>query len=93
MTFIPVTTTSKLVIKYLMELLLSTCKTSQYTRANPLGILVNKSMQKGIFPDSLKLAKVIPIYKGKAKDNLLNYWPLSVACNIQIFLKKSQATV
>ena len=28
----------------------------------PISILINKSMQHGIVPDIMKLAKVIPIY-------------------------------
>ena len=43
--------------------------------ANPLiSVLINKSMETGIFPNILKLAKVIPIYKSKAKDNFSNYY-------------------
>ena len=33
----------------------------------PISILINKSIQHGIVPDIIKLAKVIPIYKAKAK--------------------------
>ena len=33
----------------------------------PLAILINRSMKEGIVPDTLKLAKVIPIYKSKDK--------------------------
>ena len=31
----------------------------------PSSILINKSLETGIVPDKLKLAKVIPIYKSK----------------------------
>jgi len=41
--------------------------------AIPLSILINKSVQTGVFPDSLTIAKVIPMYKAKAKENLSNY--------------------
>ena len=39
--------------------------------AIPVNILINKSVQTGDFPESLKIAKVIPIYKAKAKENIL----------------------
>jgi len=42
-----------------------------------LSILINKSLQTGVFPHSLKIVKVIPIYK--AKEKLSNYRPPSVS--------------
>ena len=41
-------------------------------------MLINKSLQIGVFPDSLKIAKVIPVYRVKAKENLSNYRPISL---------------
>ena len=41
----------------------------------PLSILINKSLETGIVPDKLILAKVIPIYKSKDKQLLNNYRP------------------
>ncbi len=35
----------------------------------PVAILINKSLSSGIVPDSFKIAKVIPIHKGKSKDD------------------------
>ena len=41
--------------------------------------LVNESFISGIFPDSLKIAKVLPIYKGKGdKTKVENYRPISI---------------
>ena len=57
------------VVKYTADIL---CK--------PLSFIFNSSLVKGIFPDSLKIAKVIPIYKGGEKDFFLNYRPISVLC-------------
>ena len=38
----------------------------------------NLSMQKGFFPDELKVAKVTPVYKKNDETNLGNYKPISV---------------
>ena len=44
----------------------------------PLTLLINKYFRDGIFPDELKLAKVIPIYKSGSTMELSNYRPISV---------------
>ena len=44
----------------------------------PLCIIFNKSIKENTFPDSLKLARVIPLYKSGAKDVLDNYRPISL---------------
>ena len=36
------------------------------------------SIQQGIFPDRLKIAKVTPIFKSGDKDNVSNYCPISI---------------
>ena len=36
------------------------------------------SIQQGIFPDSLKIAKVTPIFKSGDNDNVSNYRPISI---------------
>ena len=56
--------------------------------STPISILINKSLETGVFPDSLKLAKVIPIYKAKARENLSNYRPISLLPSISKFLEK-----
>ena len=38
----------------------------------PLSIIVNKSLESGIVPKDMKLAKVIPIYKYKVKTDFGN---------------------
>ena len=44
----------------------------------PLSIIVNKSLESGIVPTDMKLAKVIPIYKSKIKTDFGNYRPISL---------------
>ena len=50
----------------------------------PLTHLVNSSINKGIFPDELKLAKIIPIYKSGNKESIENYRPISI---LSVFTK------
>ena len=38
----------------------------------------NHSLQEGVFPDQLKMAKVVPIYKSGCKKSVSNYRPISV---------------
>ena len=42
----------------------------------PLTHLVNSSIKNGIFPDELKIAKVVPIFKANDKQNIENYRPI-----------------
>ena len=43
-----------------------------------LTVIINQSLHTGIFPDKLKLAKVIPLYKKQENFLLGNYRPVSV---------------
>ena len=44
----------------------------------PLFIIFNNCMAKGIFPKSWKKANVVPIHKKNKKNNILNYRPISL---------------
>ena len=46
--------------------------------AEPLCNIINFAFAKGIFPDSLKVAKVIPVFKKGNRSLLTNYRPISV---------------
>ena len=51
-------------------------------------IIFNQSITQGIFPDIMKLADVIPIYKGKDKDEVINYRPISLLMTLSKILEK-----
>jgi hypothetical protein len=55
----------------------------------PLSILVNKSFSDGVFPDCLKIAKVVPIFKAKDKSAFANYRPISLLPAISKVLEKA----
>ena len=44
----------------------------------PLTHIINMSITQGVFPDELKLARVIPVYKCNDKQTLSNYRPISI---------------
>ena len=44
----------------------------------PLCAIFNLSLTLGIVPDSLKIAKVTPVYKSGTKEDVSNYRPISV---------------
>ena len=54
----------------------------------PLTYFINMSIREGIVPEELKLAKVIPIYKGEDDQLIQNYRPISVLPFFSKFLKK-----
>ena len=43
-----------------------------------LAILFNNCMSAGVFPDPLKIARVIPIHKSGSKNEIANYRPISL---------------
>ena len=49
----------------------------------PLCILMNRSLDEGIFPDIWKLANVIPIFKKGDKSQPSNYRPVAVLSCIE----------
>ena len=46
--------------------------------SKPLCILMNRSFDGGIFPDTWKLANVIPIFKKGDKSHPFNYRPVAL---------------
>ena len=45
-------------------------------------------MQTGIFPDIMKLAEVVPLYKGKSRENETNYRPISLLTTMSKVMEK-----
>ena len=50
--------------------------------------IINLSLLKGIFPDKLKIAKVIPIYKAEDPCLFVNYRPISSLPNFSKCFEK-----
>ena len=46
--------------------------------SSPLSQIINESFQSGIFPDKMKLAKVIPLFKKGCPQLASNYRPISL---------------
>ena len=44
----------------------------------PLTFLINQSILQGVFPAELKIARIIPLYKGEDNQRIHNYRPISV---------------
>jgi hypothetical protein len=53
-------------------------KHSASTFIATLTSIINMMIRKGIFPDCLKIARVIVVYKGGSKSVLANYRPISI---------------
>ena len=68
---------SNKVIKYIQEII-----------AEPLTIIINQMLNTGIFPNSLKISKVLPLFK-KDNDKLFsNYRPISLLPSISKIFEK-----
>ena len=50
--------------------------------------IINLSLLKGIFPDKLKIAKVIPVYKAEDPSLFVNYRPISLLTVFSKFFEK-----
>ena len=54
--------------------------------------LFNMSIQSGVFPDIMKIAEVVPLYKGKERFLESNYRPISLLTTISKLLEKIVCT-
>ena len=55
----------------------------------PLTTIINQSLSTGIFPDQLKIAKVIPLYKKDDQYILDNYRPISLLPSLSKVFEKT----
>ena len=55
----------------------------------PITFIVNMSLRSGTFPNELKKAKVIPLYKKKSRLDAGNYRPVSVLSIVSKILEKA----
>ena len=56
--------------------------------SEPLSIIINQMLKLGIFPDLLKISKVVPLYKKDDDSNLSNYRPISLLPSISKIFEK-----
>ena len=54
----------------------------------PLCNIFNKSLSTGVFPEALKVAKVVPLYKKNCKQNVDNDRPVVILPIFSKLLKK-----
>ena len=53
-------------------------KNARHILSPILAHLINNSLSKGCFPNSLKRARVVPLHKGGDRDDINNYRPISI---------------
>ena len=56
----------------------STLKCIAHEICECLTLIINQSITTGIFPENVKIAKVVPIYKKDDQSQIKNYRPISV---------------
>ena len=56
--------------------------------SEPISLITNISLEMGIFPDLMKNALVVPLYKAKSKEVVGNYRPISLLLTISKLIEK-----
>ena len=63
-----------------------------FSFVEPLCNIFNKSISTGVFPNALKVAKIIPLYKKNCAQNIDNYRPVAVLPIFSKMLEKVMYT-
>ena len=60
-------------------------KTAKYVFAKPLTLIINQMLYSAIFPEQLKVSKILPLHKANDKLLLTNYRPIALLllCRVQ----------
>ena len=61
---------------------------NNFTFTQTLAKIITSSFEQGIFPQSLKMARVIPVYKSGSKSEVSNYRPISLLSGISKIYEK-----
>ena len=69
-------------------ILTRTLKAIQPAIIKPITLIINQSLNTGVFPSKLKIAKVIPVYKKGNKILLENYRPISLLPSLSKIYEK-----
>ena len=64
-------------------------KTIKNEISKPLTLIINQMIASGIFPDDLKIAKIIPLYKKGDINSITNYHQFLFCQHYQIYLNAS----
>ena len=56
--------------------------------ANNLSVLFNLSYSSGIFPDKLKIGKILPVFRKELKLECSNYRPILLLSNLDKIIEK-----
>ena len=66
----------------------SLLKTIKSEIVQPVTVLINQMLTTGIFPDKLKIAKVVPLYKKGDNTLFSNYRPISILPSLSKIFEK-----
>ena len=70
------------------NLSLKLMKSAKIPLCKYLTIIINQMLKTGVFPDNLKIAKVVPIYKKGNQYSFSNYRPISILPSISKIFEK-----
>ena len=70
------------------DLYMNLIKKVIYCIVQPLTYIFNKSFVEGVFPDDMKIAKVLPLHKSGERNLFTNYRPVSILPQFSKILEK-----